>query len=514
MLKVLIADDEKRIRKGLTHLIDWNNYGFSISGAVSNGVEALEAVRSESFDLLITDICMPDMDGLELIKNVRTFNDKIRIIVLSGHDNFSYAQKAVQYAVDRYLLKPIEEDELIESLCKIQNEYEESNAANKEYAPALLRNFLSGQHISSPQNTEIFKGKEFYYILSEPYIGDSSLVTAAARLEDCILRLRSAANVFLSKMEGVFMLPEQSGMGIVISDYVLESWSGDVSKFAEVLNTEMENSGTSADILVGKRVNGVSELYKSGESIKICREKKFYSKANEHVIICNGDGEFSLGLLENNLPDELVKAAVHGGYAEIKNKAASLCEAFRQERVSPATVMLHIDDILVELLKEVEAMGGDCASLLLKRTTLGKTVNITINTVRLFLEELCEEAADIITSLRRETSTKAISDIVLYIRENYKSDISLKLLAEKFFIYPNYLGRMFKKSTGVSFNTFLNKIRIDEAKKLLRRSDCKVYEIAFQVGFKDSNYFIVKFEELEGMSPTQYRDGNPTPSQK
>jgi len=506
MLKVLIADDEPNIREGLVHLIDWNSYGFVVAGLAINGLEALEFIQQENPDLLITDIRMPDMDGLELIEQIRTFNDSIRIIVLSGYDTFYYAQKAIQYGAERYILKPIEEDELIECLEKIRREHEEKTSAQKEYLLAMLRAFLNGQSISSTQFVNAFPKGKYYYIFVEPCIDDSLIFTS--HQEDRILEIKSAVSDFFSETANIFILPEQSGVGLVVNTDALTIYDGKVQGFAGALSAGLKSRGIYADILVGLCVDNISELVKSRDSISICRDKRFYFKAGERIITCDEDIEFSLGLSENHLPDELVKATIHGKYEDIPRAVSALCEAFRRDKVSPATVILYIDNILVELLKEIEAMGGDRFQLLVKRTMFNKIVNMTINTVRIFLEDLCKEAADILADLRSKVSSKLINDIILYVRENYHTELDLKILSKKFFKSPNHLGRMFKNSTGMSFNTFLNKVRVDEAKKLLRRSDAKIYEIAFQVGFKDPNYFCVKFEELEGMTPTQYRESS------
>lgn len=276
MLKVLIADDEPNIREGLVHLIDWNSYGFVVAGLAINGLEALEFIQQENPDLLITDIRMPDMDGLELIEQIRTFNDSIRIIVLSGYDTFYYAQKAIQYGAERYILKPIEEDELIECLEKIRRENEEETSAQKGYLLAMLRAFLNGQSISSTQFVNTFPKGEYYYIFVEPCIDDSLIFTA--HQEDRILEIKSAVGDFFSETVNIFILPEQSGVGLVVNSGALTTYDGKVEGFAGALSAWLKSRGIYADILVGLRVDNISELVKSRDSIVYVEIKGFILK--------------------------------------------------------------------------------------------------------------------------------------------------------------------------------------------------------------------------------------------
>lgn len=503
MLKVLIADDEKSIREGLACLINWNDYGFTVVGAAGNGVEALSFIRTHRPDLLVTDIRMPDMNGLELIEQVRSFDSKIKIVILSGHDSFEYAKSAIKYNTEQYLLKPVEEEELIECLKKIKKEKEESIAIDKEYAPILLRAFLAGQH-TSPKPDAGFSAGSYYYLLIKPHMDDTMLLTVQRGGD--ISSLNAAVDRLLANKEGIFVLTQPDGAGVVVSKSALVPLADSIYEFAEKLHSDLEKDNIKADILIGSCVESVAELHKSREGIEVCKEKKFYAKDDEYIFSYDESTLFSSAFSKINLSDELVKAAIYGGYEEIEYACRALCEAFAEEKVASAVVTLHIDNILVELIKEVEATGGEQIRLFAKRSALAKVKNITINTVRIFLESLCKEAADTITELRQKKSAGLVGEVLSYIRENYKDEVDLKGLAQKFFINPDYLGRQIKKHTGVSYKQFLNRVRIEKAKELLQRGDCKVYEIAFRVGFKDPNYFSVKFEALEGVTPTQYRN--------
>ena len=131
MYKVMIVDDEKCIRKGLQILINWGEYGFSAEDEAANGMEALRLLEREKFDVIITDIRMPRMDGLELAKQIYEMNIRTNIIIISGYKDFEYARSAIEFGVKRYILKPIDQNLLIDALLKIKKEYEVGNPAEE-----------------------------------------------------------------------------------------------------------------------------------------------------------------------------------------------------------------------------------------------------------------------------------------------------------------------------------------------------------------------------------------------
>lgn len=380
MIKVLVVDDEPFIRQGLGILIDWNHYGYEIVGEAANGREALEKLKEGVYDLVITDIKMPEVSGIELIKRIRETNKEIKIIVLSGYYEFEYAKQAIKYQVMDYILKPIQKDELIHTLTEIQERAE--------------------------------KDKKPFNEQQQPTEDDPFMINDI--LQD--IRKRGEKN-----RTPVLRKSQESSMNKEKMDELIESIrENDKGKINECLEdicvriTRMSGHKKMADIYMN---------YLLCELMALAKEM---------------DSEVDQGEILQN----------------INNKA----------------------------LEQFSATEGE-------------------EHFKIFVREF----AIYLNQLRQNVFSGVLDVIEKEIHQNYKENLSLKSLSEKYYINSAYLGQIFKKKYNVSFKDYLNTYRIEKATQLLIRTNDKVYMIAEAVGYHNLDYFINKFVKLKGKTPLQYR---------
>ncbi|MFP4662155.1 MAG: response regulator [Halanaerobiales bacterium] len=352
MYNVMIVDDEPNIRNGLKYLINWEKFNFTISAVAKNGKDAIEKMKVVYPDLIITDIKMPGLDGLGLIKYIREkLQDKnMSFIILSGYDDFDYAKEAIKYNVRSYLLKPIDEEELIDILKSINNERPQDN---------------------------VF---EFFY---------------------------------------------------------------------------------------NKRVSEFNE--------KFNEFKRF---------------------------DDLVYTIQNNHQAQIEKIIEILFNNFEEISLHPKLIKIHLDNFIIKISTIINDMGGAIENII-KKHNLYETNIVNLNLLQNRLIAFSRECGNYIAELKQ--SSGIINKVKCYIKNNYSNNLRLKDIARDFYINSAYLGQLFKKETGMNFSQYLNEIRIEKARKLLERTDLHIYQIANQVGYKNSDYFIIKFKEIEKCTPMEYK---------
>ncbi|MDQ0338595.1 two-component system response regulator YesN [Caldalkalibacillus uzonensis] len=364
MHTVVLVDDEFYIRQGLKKMINWETYDFKISGEAEDGEQAWQMIQDTNPDVVITDICMPVMDGINLIKRIKESQVyPCKFIIISGYGEFKYAQQAVRFGVHDFLLKPIEQGELTQALERLSKILEQEK------------------------------------------------------------------NTCLTHQQWLDLLQD--------------------------VRHDASNDG---------------ELDTSWDTI----------------------------LLEQIEENRLEEA---------QQTITRMFREFQVQRLAPEAVRVSLWRSIQRVLNVIRSMDGDEQNMkTLSQLMRSLDCQVTLTELRRLFLVFVQEAVQVIDQLRQNKHRGEIEKIKRYIDLNYHQHISLKHIANKFYLNPIYLGQLFKKTYDVYFKEYLLQIRINEAKRLLRQSDLRVYEIAEKVGFKSVDYFVTKFEEREGMTPTAYRN--------
>ena len=518
MLRVLLVDDEPFIVQGLMVFIDWEQEGYEIVYTAADGAEALTYLKEHKVDLVIADIKMPVMSGLELLETIRRENiSDAYFIILSGYSDFSYAQQAIRYECMEYILKPVEKEELLGVLRRVAKVSEAARENEKkkqklehEYLARNIISLLCGKY--DRVNLEYIKSHmnlsdSVRYVYLEPYnIGDMS------EQEDGEYRLiqrklYQACQDFLKEdcshcFFDVSWNEKNYDIGFIYCDYMAKNRAISeveyLSDFQESLELAIQRP---VKLLAGKKVSDISGLAKSYStacvlnSLEAFRAKKKMYFYEEEVQIHNG----GIILCKQNL-DALISAIEQNDKIQIRKCVENLYEEMQQMGLAADTVNLNINYFLFQLIylateqddcvdqKEILHFIGE--STFEEGVTRGSSVHMV---------HFALEYAEYLAQLRKNISRGGVlGDIEKEIRENYAENLTLRELSKKYYVNSAYLGQIFRKKFGQSFKEYLNNYRMEQAVQRLLYTSDKIYQIAMDVGYKDCDYFINRFIAAKG----------------
>ena len=513
--KVLIVEDEKEKAKGIAYLVEKYSPLCTPVKLAHNGAEGYEMALSYKPDIILTDICMPIQDGLEMIQALQEKNVQSEFVVLSGYAEFNYAKKAMELGVRDFITKPVDELELQKILTKVckeimerrnsEDSFQKMNDDMRRYALRdflisgneqnyVVREFLEEKKVleSYKQFTcMIFdwelneKAEEFKEIdicnWEEPEqfftygikIGKNQMAVMIAAKELSVEEKRKLAEKLLEKMKKTREVPSGCSVGI-----------GDTySEYTQLSNAyEEARVALNYRILKGtKTVILYEELYDMENRTDLITEKEM-EQLKERIDRLDQDGFriavkgiFNRVLSENNL---------------------SLLEL---QKLSLNIVLLGLHNIPTAQLQMNEYFGKNLFTLesIEKFKTIEQLENWIINMVssmnELMLKDSVPKKKDVIKEAKE------------YIRQHYNQNITLNDISKKFFINPYYFSQLFKKKTGMTYQKYLINYRIDRAKKLLVETELRIYEVCKLVGYNDVNHFNQVFDRNEGMKPGEYR---------
>lgn len=529
MYKIVIADDEEIIRNTLTGCFKRDIYvGFEVFEA-SDGEDALETVKQVKPNIIITDIKMPVIDGLELSSIIKQMFPDIVIIVLSGFNEFSLVRNALNIGVFDYLLKPIKEEELdavvkkAVELVERQNykKIQENIIKQKICAGdlAIKENFLNSLIINSYGKNDGVYSKvnnlKFNIDFSNFFVIVFSMKEES--VEKCI---NKGFDVELLKFSVSNIIEE------CCKEYLesYELFTTIDNKFVLVIDKLAYNSNESVQILdviktcvdhflkvgivagVSKNYDGVSSLKKAyDEACEKVELKLFLGK--DEVDCENDDAEkISSSIVEQNK-----KLFVNSIYLcdmdktfEAVNDMLLHVESMQLSLKHLKYFKMHIINCIVDIARNLDCdidllAGGDKS--IYERADEYKSIEAFND----FLKDIIHPLIEIIKKRNSNKKKKTIESILKYIDENYSTDLTLVSISEKFYIDYTNLSKMFKEDVGKLFSKYLIDIRIKKAKELLTLSHKKIYEIGEEVGYTDIKHFTKVFKELEGMTPMEYR---------
>lgn len=500
MYRVLIIDDESLIREGLQSIVDWEANGFEVVGEADNGLTGETMVLELNPDLILVDIRMPGQTGLELIKEVRCQGYEGKVIILTGYSEFEYAKKAISLSVTSYLLKPIDEDELEELLIEIKTDLDQGvlNTSIIQNSSLLKRIELCRKLIFESQLSDddqlIVKADQFLDSTSSYY------TTLVSRNEADV----SGGEQFFEE----FFSGQARPIIITMADYFLLVFRNNTSRQLSVVLQEMlkqyiKQSQEMCFIAVGSSVQGYQALSTSYNDAIRLYDRRFIFR-NQPIVFwdtyISNDNETRVSFIDS---------AYLYGLIEVGN-----CEAMEvyfdkleDDLTASDFSTAKIKGICVKGFIEVkEWLAFNYSSL---GNQLPENVEVVeaiyesayLTTIISYMKEVFVEISELICDGSSENTMKRLLN---YIHNNYSKNLKLEGLARLFNYNSSYLGKIFKENTGSSFNNYLDSIRIEHAKELLKTERLKVYEIAEMIGYGNVDYFYSKFKKHVGMSPKAF----------
>ncbi|GLX67607.1 response regulator [Paenibacillus glycanilyticus] len=517
MYKVLLVDDEIFVRKGLMNLIDWASLGYEICDEAGNGQEALEKIKQLEPDLVIADIRMPVLDGLELIRKVtEEAAYSPTFIIVSGYHDFEYAQRALRYGVHDYILKPIDETELETTLKALSGTLGLKKlttiAGDSAVTDSIVETLVQGQFSEADNSAlcaalQLPEYSSFNYVLVE--IHADALHSGKSEMQGKEL----AAIVQLNAATPGCKIPlyEQANglFGLLIDQRQFISPEGrPESAFASLHGILTKAVARQVTLYIGKTVERLADMPVSYRS---ANEALSYKYAENGVPVIYASRVSGTPLyyfdVDTELYSRLLERLEENQTDLYEQDIELLFRQFVEQRFAPNAVANTITRFVIGIINIIRKMEGDENRLRMLPSMIDWQSNSSrLQDLKSLFKSFLHEAAAYLAELRGEQSKGGIERIKKYIEANYTENISLKSIAGKFYMNSVYLGQLFRKTYGVYFNDFLLQIRIGEAKKLLRQTDLRMYEIAEKVGFQNADYFVTQFEKLEKVTPSDYRN--------
>lgn len=535
-IKVFLVEDEMVIRRGIKNSIDWEKEGYIFCGEASDGELAYPMIIKEKPDILITDIRMPFMDGLELCKLVKKELPNIKILILSGYDEFDYAKEAIRLGVTEYLLKPISSGKLLEAL----NGVSESIRREKEDKD-LVRKYMEEMR----ENTEHEKQKFFEQMIA----GNLSMADALETGKKYEMNLSSgmynlllfrftlgkenrksgellgeaeyAIEKLTERLEYVFEFQRGvEGWAFLLMADNEEQMSERVKELSKDLEEIMKNYSTIAYFGgIGQPVARLRELEESFREAERALAARFTMELNRIISVEDirmaqnvdtlDDIEItSFGEIEKTRT-MLEKFLNNGAEDEIDEFVDVYINELPEENLKSVLMRQYIIMdayiVMMSFCEKIEGIEGEMQAQSEELKNSMKTIQ-TLEEIKNYIRMLLKK----IIGVRDTISGRRYSDIIEIakdqIRKTYMSDeISLNTIAAEVGMSPSYFSSIFSKEMGKTFVEYLTEIRMDRAKELLMCSSMKTSEIGYEVGYKDPHYFSYIFKKTQNCTPKEFR---------
>ena len=542
MLKIFLAEDEVIVRETIKRMIPWEELGFELVGEAADGEMALPLLIRQKPDLLITDIKMPFMDGLTLAKLAKKELPELKIVILSGYDDFNYAKQAISIGVEEYLLKPITKNALIERLSEIRSRYEHEKT-QKEYYEKFQRemqvyeknsnrDFFEALVCGSMDMMEVYKKAEKLGldIVAEAY---NILIFTMNSEEDFSGQKEGYSEWEAESLEMLedFFSDNTSAMlfrcnifsyGVLIKgqkETIDENTRSCIDEIKKILDRKEQKRQWF--VAVGESVERLSQLQKSYHSASRAFSQRYLYSENilyydemelmEHRSgqADTNDNAYLKNVDVNALnPAILQKFLSNGLQEETENFVKDYFYAIGQEPMESLVfrnyVILNVRFSVLSFLKslgcDTEEMEPENTEEILAES--GKNIESAIT----YAKKMISQAITIRDQNSGNKNRSILKTAVDFIDEHYMDeDISLNTAANVANVSSNHFSALFSQNMGQTFIEYLTTLRMNKAKELLRCTGMRSSEIAGEVGYKDAHYFSYLFKKTQGMTPSEYR---------
>ena len=531
-IKVFLVEDEVIIRSGVKKSINWEQEGYEFVGEASDGELAYPMILKEKPDILITDIRMPFMDGLELSRLVKKELPDIKILILSGYDEFEYAKKAIKIGVTEYLLKPISAAKLTEVLNAvaetIRQENEEKNLLETYFAEMrenterdkmrlfeklLMGDLSMGEILEAGERFGMNLGASCYKIVLFKILANLENHVYAEQMVDACSSVEQAA----SMMEGVYVFQRGvEGWAFLLTAQDEKSMEESAKILYQNLKQAMKNY-TQLEYFggIGSTVPRIRSLKQSFREADRAFAARFVEEANQII----SQKEFEKSQMEEGLKmqgvvqigksrEMLQKFLSNGTREEVKAFSDAYISRIEEENIRSTMVRQYVViDVCIVILSFCERISS-ANRLQEEAEELQKMMQKihSLSEIKKYVVRLLNEAIE----LRDAESGRRYSDLIAAAKKEIENhymteEISLNTVAISVGMSPSYFSSIFSKEAGKTFVEYLTEVRIEKAKEFLMCSSMKTSEIGYEVGYKDPHYFSYIFKKVKGCSPKEYR---------
>ncbi|WP_338787136.1 response regulator transcription factor [Metabacillus sp. FJAT-53654] len=524
MLKVIIADDEIQIRKGLRMKVEWEEEGFQIVEEASNGQESLDLLKKMKVDVVITDVRMPIMDGIEFVKQCHHEHPNVKVIVLSGYSDFEYVRSSMIEGVKDYLLKPVAPDELVEALRRIRSEIEKEKKRQleSEQMKRLVHNQVEEMreqyllHLVKEEWSELTVTIERLQQLQLDDFAKEDVhiqfVTVEVRgteresnIKELWLPFRMLCKEIAKEHDGTYSFYDASYANMIhfihrVDSNQLNSKSPLIRKIQRHVK-EFMNIETV--IGIGKVVTGLTEckngyisaLLSWSQSQLGSQSQVIEETTNKEVFEFTADVEKKLINTIETENHEDFKKTIYSILGEINNQSI-MSFSFVANRVLfmlGSLAKKHDIDTI-----EINNTIWNCQQRIWELNSQNRVIEQLIHLAHSIIEKVHEDRCS-------SNGVAIVENVRRYLDQHYANEISLTTLADKFHINSTYLSEIFKHNIGKNFSDYLISLRMDHAQAFLKDKQLKIIDVAHLVGFSNSGYFSTVFKKHFGQTPVEFR---------
>ncbi len=529
MIKTIIVDDEVWVCKLICNIVDWGSYGYEVVRQVYSGTEALEVIAAEKPDLVFTDIRMPGIDGLSLIREAGKINPGTKFVIISGYSDFEYAKTAIDLNVLGYLLKPVEPEDLSSLLMRLEDGvfgsaaensnslHEELKKSKRQFREQFMYNFLMVNPQPAYFSLEQFNREsglacregcfQVFQMMLDEKNGAAPTASSAifqAITEYCYRLLKPCCfdvcviRVNLSAVCAVNFSPaDESRIRVTMEEvfHQCRNYIPDISRYSVTLGV-----GGAA-----RCFSGLSESFHSAQDAVRAR------------MILGTDRIISLGgqaaspeikeLFPPSYKNLILRYLNHTCEYSAPQATALIFEKFDKNKLTdnPGMLFRFALEFIDSLYAALAGCGVSLAGMQPQEAAKQKIESLnSIGQLKQYLTELLEAGRQLCDSQKNKT-VSTIEILKNYIGEHFNEDISLSDLSSQVYLNPKYISELFKKETGVNFSDYLSAVRIEKAKGYLIDPRCRISEIASQVGYSDIKYFSKLFKKIVGVTPSEFR---------
>ncbi len=500
MLTVMLVDDEPNVRQGVKMMIPWDELDLEVIAEGEDGDDGLNKILIHSPDIVIADVKMPGMTGINMLEAAQKRGFKGKALILSGYSDFTYAKEAMSLGVKQFILKPVDEDELIECLKEVRDEilaekdsHIKLRKGDEYISEQIIQGLLLGEKDVRSTNEYLEYGNYSKF--------DVALISSVSNAHT------EGRNVMLEMIKK--QICNYDDVDVITIDMnsmlsvIFKGWTD--GKIRECLSTINSTYPGRIFITIGAGVNSPDTICESYVSAKelynsrflylhcgIISKNEIKSSSEESSTPSDSFSKQLFTFMEINDIQRLESC-----FDEFQN---SLCKSMYTPEKIKVICITTVLDIKAGIVKS----AGDKKAEQFNDEHLISQIG-AMNSLFEIIELLKREFTDISNAIYGKTTKSTMERVVQYIQSNYNQELRLEMLANIFGYNSAYLGKVFHQYMGDNFNNYLDRIRITEAKRLLAMNEHKVYEVAEMVGYTNINYFHNKFKKYVGISPLNYK---------
>ncbi|NIK70744.1 response regulator [Paenibacillus sp. BK720] len=530
MYTIVLVDDEAVVREGIRERIPWEELGFRCVADCENGVHALEEIERLQPHIVLTDINMPFMDGLALSREVMERYPETKVVILTGYDDFEYAQQALKLKVKDFILKPVTAAEFSAMLHKLRLELDEEKREREDLArlqsqlhesmPLLKERFLERMSTMALSEKEIAARLRYFRIrLTGPcYLG---LAIDTDRLEEQggadtdreLLRFavyNIAQEIISGEPEAVVFRSREERVMAILGGEREELLQEKAQELAErIRQSAVQFLKLTVSIGIGTTVHSYTRIRETCKAAAAALDYRLVLGDNSVISILDMEKRRSSPAGHPAEFDRELIAGIKTGTAdEVERAIEALIRYNKAELTSIDHCYLRIQRTILAVMQALGDIG--CK----ESEAFGEGINPMTEIYRLrtmeeigeWLKTACRQAVYSVTATRRDQCRSQIEEAIAYLESNYEDEnLSVKGVCKQVHMSVSYFSAAFKAHTGRTFVEYVTAVRMDKAKELLKFTGLRTYEIAARTGYSDAQYFSVLFKKHTGESPTDYR---------